>query len=255
MSNGRTDGRKIWVVGDDALTLPSGVERAAGIDEADVAVAVGESALLNLAREGCSTPILPVDAGAGVRAIDAAAVGSALDSVRAGEVTQTEIPILAVDVDGERRGRALMDVMLVTTEAAHISEFAVETPREEVAEFRADGVVVATAAGTSGYASRLGAPVFAPEVEAAAVVPVAAFATSLDHWAVPLYDGDSLARIQVTREEAGVSLLLDDQIDGTIPPFTDVTVTVDGSLSILGVPESPSCFQCEDRPPRGDDEA
>jgi len=253
MSNGRTDGPRVCVLGDDTLTTPSGVERVGDTSDAAVVVAVGESALLELAREGCSTPILPVDAGTGVRSLDAADVGTALDSFDAGNATPTDLPILGVDVDGDRRGRALMDVMLVTTEAAHISEFAIETPREQIADFRADGVVVATAAGTSGYASRLGAPVFPPEVDAAAVVPIAAFATSLDHWAVPLSRSEPLVSARVTREEAGVSLLLDDRIDGTVPPFTDVTVTVDGSLSILSVPESPSCFQRDARTPRSDD--
>jgi len=254
MSNGRTDGPRVCVLGDDTLTTPSGVERVADISDAAVAVAVGESALLELAHEGCSTPVLPVDAGTGVRAVDAPNLEAALDSVQSGDATATELPILGVDVDGNRRGRALMDVMLVTTEAAHISEFAIETPREKIADFRADGVVVATAAGTSGYASRLGAPVFAPEVDAAAVVPVAAFATSLDHWTVPLSRSDPLVRARVTREEAGVSFLLDDRIDGTVPPFTDVTITVADTLSILRMPESPSCFQRDSRPPRGDDE-
>lgn len=253
MSNGRTDDRRVWVDG-DGLDLPASVERAPAVEDADLAVAVGESALLDLAREGCSTPVLPVDAGAGVRSITAASVETALDSVRAGEATPLEIPVLGIDVGGDRRGRALLDVMLVTTEAAHISEFAVETPTDEISEFRADGVVVATAAGTSGYASRLGAPVFAPEVAAAAVVPVAAFATSLDHWVVPLTESEPLIRARVTREEAGVSLLLDDRIDGTVPPFTDVTVSVADWLTVLTTPKSPSCFQRSDRPPRGDAE-
>jgi NAD+ kinase len=145
-----------------------------------------------------------------------------------------------------------MDVMLVTSEAAHISEFALETPTDDIAEFRADGVVVATATGTSGYASRLGAPVFAPEVDAAAVVPVAAFATALDHWVVTLPDSGPLVRARVSREEAAVSLLLDDRDTGTVPPFTDVTVSVTDTLPVLQMPESPSCFQRSDRPPRGD---
>jgi|AntRauTorcE11898_2_1112593.scaffolds.fasta_scaffold12371_2 NAD+ kinase len=249
MNDGRTDGRGVWVVG-DTTALPSKIEQAPDRETADIVVAVGESALLDLARDGCSTPILPVEAGSGVRSIPVDAVESALQSVRAEESTTIELPILGVDVGGERRGWALMDVMLVTSEAAHISEFALETPTDEIDAFRADGVVVATAAGTSGYASRLGAPVFAPEVEAAAVVPVAAFATALDHWVVTLPDSDLLVEARVTREEAAVSLLLDDRDTGTVPPFTDVTVTVTESLPVLTVPQSPSCFQRSERSPR-----
>lgn len=251
MSDGRADDRQLCVVGDEtAVTFPDGATRVEDRAAADAVVAIGESAVLELVREECATPILPVDAGVGVRSVHEADLDDALEHVCAGETTTSQLPVLGIEIGDESRGRALFDVMLVTSEAAHISEFDIETPREEIADFRADGVLVATAAGTSGYARRVGAPVFEPEIDAAAVVPVAPFATALDHWVVSSPERGPLLTARVVRAEAGVSLLVDDRSIGPVPPFTDVTVRVVDEVRILRVPESRSCFARPKRSPR-----
>ncbi|MCU4717807.1 NAD(+)/NADH kinase [Halapricum hydrolyticum] len=249
MSDDLAGAVRVHVTGESAEALADAAT-VADCDAADVVVAVGESALLELARKGCSTPILPVEAGTGVRSVPRERIDAALDSVRNGRASEFELPILGVETDGKLRGRALFDVMLVTEEAAHISEFELETPSDRIAQFRADGFVLATAAGTSGYARRLDAPVFAPETRAAAVVPVAAFATSLDQWVVPVPDHGTVLLAQVAREEAGVTLLVDDRDAGRVPPLTPITIDVVDALRTYRVPESQSCFQPVDGSPR-----
>ncbi|MEF8882916.1 MAG: NAD(+)/NADH kinase [Halapricum sp.] len=248
MSDGWADDRRVYVAGD--LQAPADVPAVEAPDAADVVVAVGESALLDIARQGCSTPVLPIDAGTGVHSVPESKLDDALESVWREETTEIELPILGVDVDSEHRARALLDVMLVTEEAAHISEFDLSTPTDDIARFRADGFVVATPAGTAGYARRLDAPVFDPTVEAAAVVPVAPFATSLDSWVVPLSEDEPIVVGRVTREEAAVSLLADDRIVGTVPPNVPVEIGVTDTLTIHRVPESRSCFDTPDGSPR-----
>lgn len=248
MSDGWTDDRRVYVAGD--LQPPADVRAADGPDAADVVVAAGEPELLALAREGCSAPILPVDAGTGVRSVPTERLDDALDSIHHGETTEVELPVLGVDIDRERRARALLDVMLVTEEAAHISEFDLSTPTDDIAKFRADGFVLATAAGTSGYARRLGAAVFDPTVDAAAVVPVAPFSTSLDHWVVPLSETEPLIEGRVAREDATVTLLSDDRDVGTVPPNAPIEIGVTDALTIYRVPESRSCFDTPNGSPR-----
>jgi len=249
MSDDLAGSVRVHVVGDRVDTLTEATI-ATGREDADVVVAVGESALLQLAREGCSTPVLPVEAGTGVRSVPRERVEAALDSVRKGRASELDLPVLGVEINGQLRGRALFDVMLVTEEAAHISEFELETPADRVAQFRADGFVIATAAGTSGYSRRLDAPVFAPETRAAAVVPVAAFATSLDQWVVPTPDSGTVLQAQVAREEAGVTLLVDDRDVGRVPLLTPITIDVVDALRIYRVPESQSCFRPVSGSPR-----
>ncbi|MFW6017524.1 MAG: NAD(+)/NADH kinase [Halapricum sp.] len=241
MSDDLAGAVRVHVTG-GSLDAPADAATVTDRDAADVVVAIGESALLDLAREGCSTPVLPVEAGTGVRSVSRKRVEPALDSVRDGHTTELELPVLGVEIDGQSLGRALFDVMLVTEQAAHISEFELETPTERMAQFRADGVVLATAAGTSGYARRLDAPVFAPETRAAAVVPVAAFATSLDQWVVPVPERGPVLQAQIAREEADVTLLVDDRDVGRAPPLTPIEAAVVDTLRVYHVPESQSCF-------------
>jgi len=223
-----------------ALSPPADVSLTSPEADPDVVVAVGEPAVLAHASGG--VPILPVEAGSGLRSVPRDAVGDALASVVAGNARPVESPTIEARIDGERIDRALFDVMLVTEQPAHISEFSVETPTDPIAQFRADGVLVATAAGTGGYAGRVGTPVLTPELRAAAVVPIAPFATGLDNWIVPL-ESDPVARLTVERDDAAVVLLADDRTTCRIPAHTPVTAAVGEAVTLLRVPEGTSPFE------------
>ncbi|SNZ02535.1 NAD+ kinase [Natronoarchaeum philippinense] len=202
----------------------------------DAIVARGEAAVLKLAREAVDAPILPVDAGRGVHSIPASALDAAIEAAIDGDYAPRERTVLAVAVDGERVRRAVLDVMLVTSEPAKISEYAIRSGDDRIARFRADGVTLATPAGSAGYAASAGGPVLAPGTGLAAV-PVAPFATAHDHWVVDPADGVELT---VERDEGPVELLVDDRRVRAVSPKTPVSVTVDGSLSVLVGPHSRS---------------
>lgn len=196
-------------------------------------VAVGEGALLAVADERPAAPILPVDAGRGVESVDepdaARAVTRALDG---GGVERTH-PHLTVTVGGEPVGRALMDVMLVTSEPARISEYAVGRDDERVTSVRADGVVVATAAGSHGYAAAADGPALAAGTDVVCAVPVAPFHTSAPAWVLDA-DGVSLS---VLRDEGDVSLLVDGRDRGTVARDDRLELSADGVVRLLSVPE------------------
>jgi len=202
-----------------------------------VVVAVGEPALLALVRGDVSCPVLPVDAGRGVRSVPRNAIESAVRRVAVDEFATRERDLLDVSVDGSRYS-VLMDAMLTTTEPADISEFGVEYTGESgravpVARFRADGVVVASPAGSHGYARRAGGPVLAPGSGTVAVLPVAPFAIEHTHWVLDLPLG-----LRVEREEAAVSMLADDRDLGELPPRAAVTVECGSTLTVAVVAES-----------------
>lgn len=81
---------------------------------------------------------------------------------------------------GDTTATAVCDCTLLTTQPARISEYAVTADGLGRAEFRADGVVVATPLGSSGYARAAGGPRLAPET-GVAVVPIAPFAMQADN--------------------------------------------------------------------------
>lgn len=249
-SDGWTDGRPtVGVVGADEETV-AGIEGAvetpvtsiepAAAPSVDVVVAVGESALLSLVRAGSTGPILPVAIGSGIEDVAVADLDAAVEDLVDGDCYTTDRPLLSVDVAGEEYD-ALMDLMAVTEEPARISEFAVATKTRgssrPVDTVRADGVVVATSAGTPGYATAAGGPVLEPESSGVAVVPIGPFRIEQTHWVLELP-----ASLTVAREEAAVSLLVDDEDVGSVPAHEPIELSWGTPLELLRTPQSRSPF-------------
>jgi len=204
----------------------------------DVVLAVGDTGLSAAANVGIETTVVPVDAGHSFRSIDRSGVEAALAAVFKQQHETVELPVASARTPlGE--SRALMEFMLVTDEPARISEYTVVSRTERVATFRADGVVVATPVGSSGYTRRADGPVVAPGVEAFAVVPIAPFSTDEDMWVVPM-DG---LELRVERDETPVELLADDRTSGSVLPGESVRVSAESTLSVAVVPESSGRFR------------
>lgn len=250
MDGGPAAIRSVGLVGPDADALADRLDAAdspltpgspAAVLEAgvDAVVAVGEPSLLSLVRREPTVPVLPVDAGRGVRSVPRDALAAAVAALRDGDWSVDTHPRLTVCVDGDPVSSGLCDVTLVTAEPAHISEFGVECADEAVAVFRADGVVAATPAGSSGYARSAGGPVIPPGPALLAVVPIAPFATTLDDWVLPA-DG---VRLTVEREEADVDLQVDDRTVREVAMGEVVEIDATGTVDLLVVPQSTTPFR------------
>ncbi|MFC4543832.1 NAD(+)/NADH kinase [Halosolutus amylolyticus] len=203
-------------------------------------VAIREAGLTAVARAEPDAPVLPIGPVPGVETVPVDAIEAGLGAVLDGDAVERDRPLLGVErepgstTSGSDRKRALFDVTLVTEEPARISEYSVRSRGESIAQFRADGVVVATPAGSYGYASAVDVPRLSAAVDAVGVAPIAPFVTATRRWVLP---ADDLA-LAVERDEGDVSLLADDRIVETISPGERVTVGVDGTLATLVVPES-----------------
>ncbi|WP_277553747.1 hypothetical protein [Halobaculum limi] len=222
------------LVGDDGL-LREAVEATGGtvVDAAgdpDVVLTLGEGALVETARAGPAAPLLPVAAGSGYHTVRRTAVDEALAAVAAGASWTVSHAMLSIDVGGERRERAVLDATLMTAEPARISEYAVDTAGEELDRFRSDGVVVATPAGSNGYARDAGGSVLAPGT-GLIIVPVSPFATLTDTWVV-----DDEAVLRVERDDCDVRLVVDGEVAGVVPPKTNIRIAVDGHVPFCRVP-------------------
>nr|WP_231736957.1 hypothetical protein [Halobacterium sp. CBA1126] len=123
--------------------------------------------------------------------------------------------------------------MVVTDEPARISEYAVETRGRSVDEVRADGVVVATPAGSHGYAADAGGPLLSADADALAVVPVAPFRVERVQWVV-----DAPAAVTVVREEADVALFVDGRAHGFAAPHAPVELDWGAPFPVAVVPAS-----------------
>lgn len=235
----------VGVVGDGEAAVAA-VERAGAtpvIDDArgvcdagvDAAVAVGASAVGALARAGYGGAVLPVDAGSSLPSVPAGALDDAVERLVGGQFERVRYPIAVADAPSVT-ARALFDLMLATEVPARISEFSVSTGGERVDRFRGDGIVVATPAGSRGYARAADGPTVAPDTGVLAVVPVAPFATDVDHWILPAED----VTLRVEREEASVRLRADDTDAGDVDAGTPVEITASDDLTVAVVPASRS---------------
>ncbi|MEY7849654.1 hypothetical protein AB7C87_10715 [Natrarchaeobius sp. A-rgal3] len=208
----------------------------ADVLEADPAiiVAVGDSAISAVAATDLDVPVVPVGDVPGLSAVDPDHVSNALESAFSGDGRVRAHPVLVVETPGGGRERAVFDVTLVTAEPAQISEYGLSRRDESIAQFRADGVVAATPAGSHGYAEAIDGPLVSAAVEAIVVVPIAPFVTRTCRWVLP-NDGVVLS---VERDEDPVVLCVDDRTVERIPAGEQVSIAADGALSTVVVPES-----------------
>ncbi|WP_255169796.1 NAD(+)/NADH kinase [Natrononativus amylolyticus] len=209
-------------------------ESVAAVDVApDVLVTVGEAALTSAVREGTDAPILPIGSIRGIGAVAPEDGPAAIRSLLSRGATECRRPLLTAETDAGA-ARALFDVALVTAEPATISEYGVDARSRRVSRFRADGVVVATPAGSRGYADAAGGPQLSADVRAVAVVPIAPFVMQTRHWVLP----DDRLSLSVERDEGDVVLCADDRTVGDVDPGSSVSVGATETLSTLVVPES-----------------
>jgi NAD+ kinase len=131
------------------------------------------------------------------------------------------------EVDGERAATVLRDAMLVTDEPARISEYAVRSGDRVVARFRADGVVVATPAGSRGYLSAAGGPIVEPGTRTLAAVPVAPFQTESDDWVL-----DDAAVSLTVHRDTPVLLVVDGRETRIVPREGPVSLVPAGELAL-----------------------
>ncbi|WP_096390931.1 NAD(+)/NADH kinase [Halopenitus persicus] len=218
-------GHRLAVVGADG-DVPETVRRLGGsiVDPAaaDLIVAIDAAGFRRAALSDTDTPVLVVTAGDVYYAAPIDEVGEMIAAALSGDRSHVDHPIVEVTLDGEHVGRALLEVTLLTSEPARISEYGVANEGSTLQTFRADAVTVATPAGSAGYARAAGGPVVRPNA-GLAVVPIASFTTHADTLVLP-----GSATLSVERDDEPVSLVVDGDERGPVPTHAPITVrTVD----------------------------
>lgn len=197
------------------------------LSDARIIIAVGEESLLAVARRVPDPPVVPIETGVGRYDVAAAAIGRIVDAAAADTLETVTHPMLEVAVADEPAGTALLDVALLTADAARISEFAVDSDNGWSETVRADGVVAATPMGSTGYAHAVGGPVLAPGTGLVAA-PISAYAMHVRPWVLR-----PPVSLSVERDEARVTLRLDDDVCRPVPPSVTVDITVGASVSVV----------------------
>lgn len=138
-----------------------------------------------------------------------------------------EEPQRESDADAARF--ALHRVGVTRREPGRIGAFEVHVDGAPLDRVRADGILVATPAGTRGYAGRVGAPRLDGAIEGLVVVPIAPFRRRRDRWVT----GTDEVEVTVLREEGPVEIRADDRLVGTLPGRGQFRVTVGDPLVAL----------------------
>jgi NAD+ kinase len=107
-----------------------------------------------------------------------------------------------------RRFRALNDVVVTNGARARIIEFAVAVDGLPLTTYRADGVIVATPTGSTGYSLSVGGPIIEPTVEVLLLSPISPHTVS--NRPVVLRP-NAVVRLSVGRREQDAILTIDGQ--------------------------------------------
>jgi NAD+ kinase len=170
-------------------------------------------------------PVLGVACGSlgALTAVGADALTGALDRVDAGEWTPRRLPALELEPGaGAAPGRAVNDVVIIRDGAGQVAAD-VAVDGELFIRFAGDGLVVATAVGSSAYTLAAGGPVLAPGRDGLVFTPLAPHGGCCP----PLVAGPD-SRLEIALEPAfgGARIELDGQIHGRVERFTPRTFTV-----------------------------
>ena len=219
-----------WLIGEGFEPVLS-AEDAAGVDLVDFGVApsdIGEPVLV-VALGGDGTilkavhllgevevPVLGVKFGrlGFLSGASAGSMRSAVATALAGEASIERRATLHAEVAMEGRVvgayRALNEVVISRGGSARVIAFELGIDGRTIAQLRGDGVIVATATGSTAYALSAGGPIIAPGFGGMVVVPVAAHTLS----ARPLVT-DAHATVELSlpdRSRADACLIVDGEV-------------------------------------------
>ena len=146
------------------------------VSACDLVVAIGgDGTVLTALRASAdhATPVLGVACGSlgALSAVTAPEVEEALDRFEAGSWSRRAVPALEATVDGEKVAWSINDFVLVRRTLGQLI-VDVTVGDELYARMAGDGVVVATALGSSAYSMAAGGPVLVDGTDAFLVTPL-----------------------------------------------------------------------------------
>ncbi|MDQ6951374.1 MAG: NAD(+)/NADH kinase [Mariprofundales bacterium] len=200
----------------------------------------GDGTLLNVGRHvlGTNTPILAINLGRLGFLTDTPA-GSMLDVVEqalAGKLkARHHFGLRAECWRGDQRlldAIAVNDVVVQRSHNPHMVTFAMSIRDQFVFRMRADGLVLATPAGSTAYALSAGGAIVHPEVEAISVVPICPHTLSNRPIVVPATD-----QITITVQDCPAALSLDGNPSIELQDDDTIQLSRSGSFTLLHQPE------------------
>jgi NAD+ kinase len=207
----------------------------------DLVVSIGgDGTFLFVAREVSPTPIMGVNLGE-VGFLNAVspeesvgAVRDAIDRMERGDAALQELPQLRADGDGWTLPAAVNELAVLGPQRGRNNGVDVEirVDGERYTEGHADGVLVATPAGSTAYNLSEGGPIVHPDVSTLVITEMCGQAR-MPSLAVPI---DATVTVSVSGAESAVAVA-DGRTRKRIDPPTSVTIgTAETAVRIAGPP-------------------
>lgn len=184
--------------------------------DADVVIAIGGDGTILRTAQKTDAAIVAVDNG-GVgflTDIPAESLEEGIGRLRRGDYAVTEMFKIDTYLNGKRLEPAVNEAVVHTDTVAKIRQFRILVDGHLASEVRADGIIVSTPIGSTGYAMSLGAPMMEPGVEAIAIVPMAAYKFSSRPFIVP---SGSKITVECVNPNRGCTVVIDGQSEHPAP--------------------------------------
>ncbi|HEC81299.1 MAG TPA: NAD(+)/NADH kinase [Thermoplasmatales archaeon] len=192
--------------------------------KAEVVVTVGGDGTILFTLKDVDKPIFAINSSAMgfLTEVDAKYAESGLRKLLKGDYNVEERAKLKVLLDGKRLPDAANEITVQTATIAKIIDFNILVDDETIEVLKADGVIVATPTGATGYALSVGGPIVDPRVDAAVVAPIAPFSLSTRPWVVPI---DRRICVELSGESKIAKLVVDGRDSFDVHPGQRVSVT------------------------------
>ncbi len=234
------------VVGDDGEALVRGAPLPEDFSEIDVLLTLGgDGTLLRGARVAgpLDVPVFGINLGhlGFLTAAQAEQLEEMLRRVQSGDYVEERRVALDVDVlrPGDVRpapgdpsrgalermrmwnGYALNDAVVHKGGFARLIRMRVWVDEEEIGQYSADGIVVATATGSTAYSLSAGGPILVPQMDAIVASPICPHTLAVRPVVVP---ADSVITIELTSDVGGILVTVDGQPGGSVGPGDRIRV-------------------------------
>ncbi len=202
----------------------------------------GDGTLLTVGRRfiGSDTPILGINLGR-LGFLTDTPVGSMFDVVKevlsGNTKTKRHFGLKAEGWRGDEKlssGFAMNDVVLQRNEHPRMIEFEMSVRGQFVFRLRADGLVLATPAGSTAYALSAGGPIIHPGVDAICVAPICPHILSNRPIVVPADDDIELTLLESPKMAA---LNLDGQEHMDLQAGDRISISKAGEIRLVYLPD------------------
>jgi NAD+ kinase len=222
-----------------ALDDPEGAMREHGANTVLLVTLGGDGTFLYGARLAAplGIPVFGVNRGrlGFLNDVEIDKLPEAITRFAAGEYTTQRRALLEINIDGADAPTLAINEIVVRARDVNVVRLRVDVDDDLLGAFDADGIVVATATGSTAYALSAGGPPVDPRVRAVVVVPLAAHAVISRPVVIP-----EQLDVRVTVERGHVFVAADGRSVAWLADGQSVVVRPGPELEVVRFADSPS---------------